>query len=316
MPFEPVNPEPSFLKKNTNDQDSDPSLQFKRKIPSEYRVRLKVSSDRFETDALVQKFGLNTVCEEAKCPNRHECYSKKTATFLALGKECTRNCGFCDIDFSKTPKPLDPLEPEKIAQSVQHLKLKHVVVTQVARDDLQDGGAMQIALIVKKIRSLNPKTTIELLTSDFEGNLKALETIFSIKPDVFNYNIETCRRLTPKVRNKATYERTLSILKTAKSHNLITKSGFMIGLGETMEEIFEVLADLCLAGCHMVTVGQYLQAGPSKIRVKKFYTKEEFDLIRQEGLRLGIQEVYSAPFVRSSYNAREFLEHATQTAFH
>ena len=316
MPFEPLDPEPTFLKKDQKDLAVLDTPETKRKIPSEYRVRLQVSSERFETDALVHKFGLNTVCEEAKCPNRHECYSKKTATFLALGKECTRNCGFCDIDFSKTPKPLDPLEPEKIAWSVQHLGLKHVVITHVARDDLEDGGAAQITSIVKKIRSLNPNTTVELLTSDFEGNHEALETIFSIQPDVFNYNIETCKRLTPKVRHKATYERTLSILNAARQRGLVTKSGFMIGLGETMDEIFEVLVDLKSAGCQMVTVGQYLQAGFSKIRVKKFYTKEEFALIRAEGLRLGILEVYSAPFVRSSYNAREFLEHATQTAFH
>lgn len=316
MPFEPLDPEPIFLKKDPQGSLGEYTHESKRKIPNDYRVRLPISSERFETDALVHKFGLNTVCEEAKCPNRHECYSKKTATFLALGKECTRNCGFCDIDFSKTPKSLDPQEPEKIARSVQHLGLRHVVITQVARDDLIDGGAAQITLIVEKIRLLNPNTTVELLTSDFEGNSNALETIFSIRPDVYNYNIETCKRLTPKVRHKATYERTLSILKTASKRGLVTKSGFMVGLGETMEEIFEVLADLKSAGCQMVTVGQYLQAGFSKIRVKKFYTKEEFALIRDEGLRLGIQEVYSAPFVRSSYNAREFLEHATQTAFH
>jgi lipoic acid synthetase len=168
---------------------------FKRKIPNDYRLRLKISDSRFTTDAIVQKFGLNTVCEEAKCPNRHFCYSQKTATFLALGKECTRNCGFCDIDFSKNPKPLDPEEPFKIAASVQELGLKHVVITQVARDDLEDGGAEQMGKIVAQIRSLNPQTSVELLTSDFFGNNDALESIFSLKPDVFNYNIETTKRL-------------------------------------------------------------------------------------------------------------------------
>lgn len=289
---------------------------FKRKIPNDYRLRLKISDSRFTTDAIVQKYGLNTVCEEAKCPNRHFCYSQKTATFLALGKECTRNCGFCDIDFSKNPKPLDPEEPFKIAASVQELGLKHVVITQVARDDLEDGGAEQMGKIVAQIRSLNPQTSIELLTSDFFGNNDALESIFSIKPDVFNYNIETTKRLTPKVRHKATYERTLSILKKAHEAGLVTKSGLMVGLGETLEEIFETLEDLKSVDCTMVTVGQYLQAGLTKLRVKRFYLKEEFDLIRKKGLEIGIPEVYSGPFVRSSYNAKEFLEHAKQTTFH
>ncbi|MBM3195573.1 MAG: lipoyl synthase [Chlamydiae bacterium] len=294
--------------------DAEPQLE--RKIPSSYKLRLKISDSRFETDAILDKFGLNTVCEEAKCPNRHECYTKKTATFLALGKECTRNCGFCAIDFSKTPKPLDPEEPYKIAASVKELNLSHVVITQVARDDLDDGGSLQMKKIVEKIRLENPNTSIELLTSDFQGDNCALETIFSSLPDVFNYNIETCRRLTPKVRHKATYERTLTILRKAHEAGLVTKSGFMVGLGETMEEIYETLEDLKSCYTSMVTIGQYLRSDVNKLRVKRFYTIEEFALIRQKGLDLGLKEVYSGPFVRSSYNAKEFLEHAKQTAFH
>ncbi|MFZ4773042.1 MAG: lipoyl synthase [Chlamydiia bacterium] len=294
--------------------NAEPSLPGK--IPQTYKVRLKVSEDRFTTDTIVKNFGLNTVCEEAKCPNRHECYSKKTATFLALGKECTRNCGFCDIDFSKTPKPLDPLEPQKIAASVRELGLVHVVITQVARDDLADGGAEQIKLIVEEIRKENPFTTVELLTSDFEGNLEAIETIFSCRPDVFNYNTETCRRLTPKVRHKATYDRTLMILQMAHAQGLVTKSGFMVGLGETLEEIEETLQDLHKVHCSIVTVGQYLQASKTKIRVKRFYSPEEFEWIRVKGKQIGIREVYSGPFVRSSYNAKEFLEHAKRPSIY
>ena len=294
--------------------DAEPRLE--RLIPSTYRLRVKPSDSRFETDQILKKYGLNTVCEEAKCPNRHECYTKKTATFLALGKECTRNCSFCAIDFSKTPKELDPLEPNKIASSVKELGLNHVVITQVARDDLEDGGSRQMKKIVEEVRLLNPQTTIELLTSDFQGEDFALEVIFSALPDVFNYNIETCRRLTPKVRRKATYDRTLSILKKAHDAGLVTKSGFMVGLGETMEEIFETLKDLKSCHTSMVTVGQYLQSDVNKWRVKRFYSVEEFSTIRQMGLELGLKEVYSGPFVRSSYNAKEFLEHAKQTAFH
>ncbi len=296
--------------------DAEPKIPQISKIPQTYRVRLPISVERFATDALVKEFGLNTVCEEAKCPNRHECYSKKTATFLALGKECTRNCGFCDIDFSKTPQPLDPLEPAKIAASVHKLELRHVVITQVARDDLADGGAGQIVQIVEAIRKQNPTTTVELLTSDFEGNFQALEQIFDVRPDVFNYNIETCRRLTPKVRHKATYERTLLILKEAHARGLVTKSGFMVGLGETLEEIFETFHDLKNVNCSIATVGQYLQASEKKLRVKQFYSPEEFQLIRVKGLEIGLKEVYSGPFVRSSYNAKEFLTHAQQTSIH
>jgi lipoic acid synthetase len=294
----------------------DAESQLDRRIPPTYRLRVKPSDARFETDAILKKFGLNTVCEEAKCPNRHECYTKKTATFLALGKECTRNCSFCAIDFSKTPKPLDPLEPSKIAASVKELGLNHVVITQVARDDLEDGGSRQMKKIVEEVRLLNPQTTIELLTSDFAGEDFALEIIFSSMPDVFNYNIETCRRLTPKVRHKATYDRTLAILKKAHNAGLVTKSGFMVGLGETMEEIFETLEDLKSCQTSMVTIGQYLQSDVNKWRVKRFYSLEEFSTIREKGLQLGLKEVYSGPFVRSSYNAKEFLEHAKQTAFH
>jgi lipoic acid synthetase len=292
--------------------NAEPSIPFK--IPQTYRVRLSTSQQRFATDTLIKQFGLNTVCEEAKCPNRHECYSKKTATFLALGKECTRNCGFCDIDFNKTPKPLDPQEPAKIAASVQLLGLSHVVITQVARDDLEDGGAQQIVNIVEAIRQQSPSTTIELLTSDFLGNEKALEKVFSCRPEVFNYNIETVRRLTPKVRHKAMFERTLDILKKAHSFGLTTKSGMMLGLGETFEEIVETLQDLKNVNCSIVTIGQYLQAGFNKLRVKKFYLKEEFDLIRIKGLQIGLKEVYSGPFVRSSYNAKEFLDHAKSSS--
>lgn len=278
------------------------------RFPSWLHRKLPPGGEIFKTNAIVDKYKLNTVCEEAKCPNRLECYTKKTATFLALGKECTRNCGFCDIDFSKTPKMPETDEPERIALSVKELGLKHVVITMVARDDLPDQGASHIAAIVRRVRAEHPDATIELLTSDFSGNLAALDIVLQAKPEIFNHNIETVRLLTPRVRHKAEYDRTLSILEYAKRSGqvIFVKSGIMLGLGETQDEVQETLRDLKKAGSDIVTIGQYLQASRLKLRVKKFITPEEFKAYEQYGLQIGIPNVYSGPFVRSSYNANLF----------
>jgi lipoyl synthase len=259
----------------------------------------------FQTHEILRKYKLNTVCEEAKCPNRMECYSKKTATFLALGKECTRACGFCEIDFSKTPKPPEKDEPIRIAQSVKDLGLKHVVITMVARDDLEDQGASHIARIIQEIKNEAPDSTIEVLTSDFLGNTVALDTVLQKRPEVFNHNIETVRRLSPKVRHKATYDRTLSVLKYAKDSHLplLVKSGMMVGLGETSDEVKETICDLHSVGCDIITIGHYLQASRLKIPVKRFITPEEFKEYEEYGLTLGVKHMYCGPFVRSSYNA-------------
>lgn len=271
-----------------------------RKIPSGGQI--------FQTNAILEKYRLNTVCEEAKCPNRLECYTKKTATFLALGKACTRNCGFCDIDFSKTPKAPEADEPERIALSIKELGLKHAVITMVARDDLPDFGAAPIAAIVRAIRSLNPTTTIELLTSDFSGSLSALDIVLAEKPEIFNHNIETVRSLSPRVRHKAEYDRTLSILNHAKKSGktIFVKSGIMVGLGESEQEVHETIADLHKAGCDIITIGQYLQASSSKLRVKSFVTPEQFENYAAYGRSIGVTHMYSGPFVRSSYNASLF----------
>lgn len=257
------------------------------------------------THNILAKDHLPTVCEEAKCPNLLECFSKKTATFLTLGKECTRNCGFCDIDFSKTPKPLDPDEPLKVADAAFKLGLKHVVLTMVARDDLEDGGAQQLVKIIQAIREKIPDGSIEVLTSDFAGNFKAIDLILESDIKIFNYNLETVQKLTPRVRHKATYERTLQILKYAKekASHLLVKSGIMVGLGETKDEVFEALEDLQKTGCDIVTIGQYLQPNKKKLRVKSFITPSEFEEYAQYGRKIGISYVYSGPFVRSSYNA-------------
>ncbi|MBI3900701.1 MAG: lipoyl synthase, partial [Chlamydiia bacterium] len=245
---------------------------------------------------------------EAKCPNRSECYAKKTATFLALGKECTRNCGFCDISFSKTPSLPEQDEPERIAASVEELKLKHVVITMVARDDLPDKGASHIAAIVQTIRNRAPGTTIELLTSDFSGDFKALDLVLDTHPEIFNHNIETVRSLSPRIRHKANYDRTLSLLRYAKDSQktIYIKSGIMVGLGEKEEEVQETIQDLFDAGCSIITIGQYLQPSRSKLKVKEFIPPKQFEVYASFGKKIGVPHMYTGPFIRSSYNASLF----------
>lgn len=296
----------------------NPDEEALGRFPSWLHRKLPRGGDTFKTGAILEKYNLNTVCEEAKCPNRLECYSKKTATFLALGKECTRNCGFCDIDFTKTPKAPEADEPERIAHSVRDLGLRHVVITMVARDDLADKGASQIAKIIRTVREINPGVTIEVLTSDFSGDLKALDIVLTEKPEIFNHNIETVRALSPRVRHKAEYDRTLSILRHAKNSGQVfyVKSGIMVGLGESIAEVEETLRDLKMAGCDVVTIGQYLQASRAKLRVKSFVAPEQFKKFEEYGLMLGLKHVYSGPFVRSSYNASLFVpgrEHAIES---
>ncbi len=287
----------------------NPEADAVGRFPSWLHRKLPPGGSLFKTGEIVEKYRLNTVCEEAKCPNRLECYSKKTATFLALGKECTRNCGFCDIDFSKTPKLPEADEPERIALSVKELGLKHVVITMVARDDLPDQGASHIAAIVRAVRLHTPEVTVELLTSDFSGNVKPLDMVLAERPEVFNHNLETVRRLSPRIRHKAEYDRTLGVLSHAKRSGqaIFVKSGIMVGLGETREEVEETLRDLHEAGCDIVTIGQYLQASSGKLRVKEFVTPEQFKAYETFGLKLGLRHVYSGPFVRSSYNAGLFV---------
>lgn len=264
----------------------------------------------WETQKIVDQQRLPTVCEEAKCPNLLECWSKKTATFLAMGNKCTRNCGFCDIDFSPKPQPLAEDEPARLAESVKQLGLKHVVITMVARDDLGDGGASHLVKIMTCVREVNPKVTIEILTSDFEGCEEALSLVLAAKPDVFNHNIETVKRLSPRVRHRATYERTLSVLKYIHENAVYTlvKSGLMVGLGESEPEVQETISDLYNAGCRIITIGQYLQANRHKLRVKEFIHPSQFDAYKAFGEALGVPHMYCGPFVRSSYNAAAIFE--------
>ena len=290
-------------KKQTQKQAQKP------KFPPHLHYRLPPSSTFASTRKVLKDLGLNTVCEEAKCPNRLSCYSKKTATFLALGKTCTRACGFCEIDFSKTPPPPDPNEPEKIATSVMELGLTHVVVTMVARDDLADGGASHIVKIIEMIKQRAPSTTIEVLISDLMNNQEAIKSIIDAGVDVFNHNIETVRPLSKKVRHVANYDRTLSVLSYVKSLGVVPfiKSGIMLGLGEEEKDVKQTLQDLKDCGCDVITMGQYLQPSRKKIQVKSFIEPEIFEYYKEFGLSIGLMHVYAGPFVRSSYNAKDLL---------
>jgi lipoic acid synthetase len=247
---------------------------------------------------------LHTVCEEAMCPNIYECWQARTATFLILGDICTRNCGFCAITTGR-PTGLDRLEPQRVAQTTKNMGLRHVVITSVTRDDLADGGAEIFVGCIEEIRKQVPDCGIEVLTPDLQGNWEALAAIVAARPDIFNHNTESVPRLYPWVRPKAQYERSLELLRRVKQQNssIVTKSGIMVGLGETREEIHQVFVDLRDNAVDVLTVGQYLRPDQKHLPVEKYYTPEEFAEIKQEAQALGFRHVESGPLVRSSYHA-------------
>ncbi|MBQ8668271.1 lipoyl synthase [bacterium] len=246
---------------------------------------------------------LNTVCENARCPNKNECYTKNTATFLIMGNVCTRNCRYCNISCQK-PEPLDPLEPQHIAKAVKDLGLKYAVITSVTRDDLPDGGAEHFAQCIYEIRKLTPDVRIEILTPDFKNDKNALDTIIKAHPDVFNHNIETVKALFKTARPQGNYENSLAVLKYIKENSDIeTKSGMMIGLGETYEQIKETMEDLHSVNCDILTVGQYIQPSKDHLPVAKYYKPEEYTQLRELATSVGITRHQIGPLVRSSYNA-------------
>ena len=248
---------------------------------------------------------LNTVCENARCPNKNECYTKNTATFLIMGNNCTRNCRYCNISCAK-PEPLDPQEPLHIARAVKNLGLKYAVITSVTRDDLSDGGAEHFANCIYEIRKLCPDTKIEILTPDFKGNEKALDTIIKAHPDVFNHNIEAVREIFKTARPQGNYQTSLDVLKYIKQNSDIpTKSGLMIGLGETFEQIENTLKDLKDVGCDILTIGQYIQPSKQHLPVSKYYTPDEYEQLKALANKIGITRHQIGPLVRSSYNACE-----------
>lgn len=284
----------------------DPALHQAKK-PDWIKVRLPSNPVFFSTKALVSDLRLHTVCESAQCPNRWECWSQGTATFMIAGERCTRACGFCAVATAK-PFALEGDEPQRVAEAVRRLKLKHVVITAVARDDLEDGGAEHFARTIEAIRAMDPKIIIEVLTPDFNGKEWALQLALKARPHIFNHNIETVERLTPVVRSRAKYRLSLEVLRMAKAiaPEIVTKSGLMLGLGESENEIFEALDDLRSAGVQVLTMGQYLRPTPQHLPVVEYINPETFALYGEIARRKGFEFVASGPLVRSSYHAADF----------
>lgn len=248
---------------------------------------------------------LNTVCEAARCPNKSECYAKNTATFLIMGNNCTRNCRFCNISCAR-PEPLNELEPKNVANAVQKLGLSYVVITSVTRDDLSDGGAMHFANVIKEVRELSPNAKIEVLTPDFQGRKESIDIVLSAKPDVFNHNIETVPSLYKKARPQANYQRSLEFLDYIKQNsNILTKTGLMVGLGETKEELIQTFDDLAKIKCDIVTIGQYIAPTKEHLEVARFYEPAEYDELAKIAQQIGIKHTFFSPLTRSSYKAYE-----------
>jgi lipoic acid synthetase len=278
------------------------------RLPEWLRIRLPTTESFARTRSLLDELKLHTVCESARCPNHFECWSKGTATFMIAGDRCTRACGFCAVTAAK-PFALEADEPQRVAEATHRMRLKHVVITAVARDDLKDGGAEHFRRTIESVRALNPGIVIEVLVPDFNDSDSAIDEVLSAKPHIFNHNLETVRRLTPTVRSRATYDRSLSVLQKAKVKGgdaVHTKSGVMLGLGETEEELFVALDDLRGVGCDILTLGQYLQPTLKHLPVKEFVTPEKFERYGERARQMGFVHVASGPMVRSSYHADEF----------
>lgn len=291
---------------------ADPTIQrsnpSRPRLPEWLRLKLPTSDSFSRTRSLLDELKLHTVCESAKCPNHWECWSKGTATFMIAGDRCTRACHFCAVSTAK-PLALEADEPARVAEATRRMRLKHVVITAVARDDLKDGGAEHFRQTIEKVRELNPGIVIEVLVPDFLDNDAAIENVLSANPHIYNHNLETVRRLTPSVRHRATYDRSLSVLKKVKakrSDTIYTKSGLMLGLGETEEELFQALRDLRNSNCDILTLGQYLQPTLQHLPVKEFVTPEKFAEYKTVAEEMGFVHVASGPMVRSSYHADEF----------
>ncbi|MGC9384929.1 MAG: lipoyl synthase [Kosmotogaceae bacterium] len=260
-----------------------------------------------ETKKILKKFELHSVCQSARCPNIAECFSNKTATFMILGDICTRNCRFCAVK-NGTPGPINKNEPENIRKAVEELGLKHVVITSVTRNDLPDGGASQFIRSIHEIRKMDPNIVVEILTPDFKMDKKVIKNLVDAKPNIFNHNVETVPRLYSKVRPQAIYQRSLDLLEYVKKldNKIYTKSGIMLGLGETEDEVIQVMKDLREINCNILTIGQYLQPTKNHLEVEEYIVPEKFDKYKKIGEELGFDYTASAPFVRSSFNARDF----------
>jgi lipoic acid synthetase len=283
-------------------------LKPRPRLPEWLRIKLPTSDTFARTRNLLGELKLHTVCESAQCPNHWECWQKGTATFMIAGDRCTRACGFCAVATAK-PLPLEADEPHRVAEATRRMKLKHVVITAVARDDVADGGAEHFRQTIEKVRELNPGIVIEVLVPDFQDSDASIEAVLSANPQIFNHNLETVRRLTPDVRHRATYDRSLSVLKKVKDKrgsSIYTKSGMMLGLGEREEEVLEAMRDLRAAGCDILTLGQYLQPNLKLLPVQEFVSPEKFAEYKVRAEEMGFVHVASGPMVRSSYHADEF----------
>lgn len=272
--------------------------------PSWIRAKLPTGERYTSVRKLVDLHSLNTVCQSAQCPNMGECWSRGTATFMILGTICTRSCTFCAVQTGR-PTELDLGEPARVAQAIYTMQLKHAVITSVARDDLKDGGASVWAATIRAVRYKNPDTAIEVLIPDFRGTTESLDTVLAAKPDILNHNMETVRRLQRPIRKTANYERSLGLLRYAKTQGFVTKSGIMLGLGEQPDEIEQVLKDLQSIGCNIITIGQYLCPSDKHTPIHRWVEPKEFDHWHTWGLSIGLDVVESGPLVRSSYHADE-----------
>lgn len=277
--------------------------------PQWLKKRIPPVSDLMKVRSVLEELGLHTVCDEARCPNLGECFSEGTATFLILGDICTRNCGFCSV---RHGVPLSPSEeePQKVALAVRRLNLQYVVITSVSRDDLPDGGASHFARTIRSIRALDPKIKIEVLIPDFQGEPSSLEIVLKEGPEVLNHNVETVARLYPRVRPQASFRRSMELLKKVKEWDkkILTKSGFMVGLGESHEEVLELMGQLREVGCDFLTIGQYLQPQADRLPVERYIRPEEFEEFKRIGEGMGFKAVASGPFVRSSFHAFRMFE--------
>lgn len=283
-------------------ETAEKSKEEKLKRPEWLKVKLPSGQNYADLKELMHSHKLNTVCEEARCPNIAECWNHRTATFMILGDTCTRSCGFCNVKVGM-PNELDLFEPARVASAVEKLQLKHVVITSVNRDELKNGGAEIFAETTRRIRQKLPDCTIEILIPDFKGEEPAFEIILNDPPDILNHNLETVKRLYHAVRPQAKYERSLELIQWFKQRGLKTKSGIMVGIGEQPEEVLELMNDLLSYGCDILTIGQYMQPSKLHLPVDRFVSPEEFQFYKEEGLKMGFKIVESAPLVRSSYHA-------------
>lgn len=274
--------------------------------PDWLKIRLRGNEQFTRTKSIVEKHCLHTICTSGKCPNMGECWSRGTATFMIAGDICTRSCRFCNTLTGK-PLPLDPKEPENVAESIRLMQLKHAVITSVDRDDLSDFGAQHWADTIRKIKEVNPDTTVEVLIPDFQGHLELVDKVIEAAPEIISHNMETVRRISPEVRSAAKYEISLSVLKHIADRGIVAKTGIMVGLGETIEEVHELMDDVKAVGVSVLTIGQYLQPSRKNIPVKEYITPEQFEIYKTVAIEKGFKHVESAPLVRSSYHAEKHI---------